>query len=479
MGIRSNMPKIPLVFLGLGLYRAWIEIVYVGTWIEFPSLSVAGQDVFDLAMVGVLLVCAALHRVVTPLFRKKGLLWTAAALTGAGTLVNFATIVWPGLASAVSFATAIACGAGVALLILIWSELYSCLSPYRVVAYYSASILACAVVVFVCRGFVLPYAAGASALLPIVSLACALKGFSSLPDDELPRKRVAVVGFPWKPVALMSIYAFAYGLRENDLTAVMGPMSSAGVVLASSIVLVGIVFFRERFDLDVMHRVALPAMVCSLVLVPASGFLGSTFANVCASLSYTAFSILIMSILCNLSRRYGFSAIMLFGLERGVRAIFSLLGRTTEAALGEAGQTLAASDMAVTGIVAVLVIVCAVMLWREPAGSARWELPLIEVDASEADATRDREGASEVRRIDRLSAACSLVRKAYQLTPREEDVLFLLVQGKSISEVADDLVIAKGTAKVHVRHIYEKLGVHARSELVDIVEERARDGALR
>lgn len=268
----AQVPKIPLVFLGLGLYRAWIEIVYVGTWIEFPTLMLAGQDVFDIAMVGVLLVCALLHRRVTPLFRKRAMLWVSVGLTSVGTLVNYLSILRPELAAAVSLPTAVVCGVGVAFLILIWSELYSCLSPYRVAVYYAASILACAAVVFVCRGFILSYVAVVSVLLPLASLACALHAFSLLPERDLPAPRRAVVSFPWKPVALMSIYAFAYGLRENELTAVMGPMSSWGVVLASLIVLVGIVFFRNRFDLDVMYRVALPAMVCSLVLVPASGF---------------------------------------------------------------------------------------------------------------------------------------------------------------------------------------------------------------
>lgn len=92
--MHSKVPKIPLVFLGLGLYRAWIEIVYVGTWIEFPSIALAGQDVFDMAMVAVLLGCALLHRMVTPLFRKRRTLWASAILTGAGTLVNYATVAW-------------------------------------------------------------------------------------------------------------------------------------------------------------------------------------------------------------------------------------------------------------------------------------------------------------------------------------------------------------------------------------------------
>jgi DNA-binding NarL/FixJ family response regulator len=43
-------------------------------------------------------------------------------------------------------------------------------------------------------------------------------------------------------------------------------------------------------------------------------------------------------------------------------------------------------------------------------------------------------------------------------------VLELLRQGMSNREIAQALWIAQSTAKVHVRHIFEKLGVRSRTE---------------
>jgi DNA-binding NarL/FixJ family response regulator len=40
-----------------------------------------------------------------------------------------------------------------------------------------------------------------------------------------------------------------------------------------------------------------------------------------------------------------------------------------------------------------------------------------------------------------------------------------MTQGRSNKEIARTLFISESTAKVHVRHIYEKLGVHSRAEL--------------
>ena len=61
------------------------------------------------------------------------------------------------------------------------------------------------------------------------------------------------------------------------------------------------------------------------------------------------------------------------------------------------------------------------------------------------------------------------VAEAHRLTPREREVMELLAQGKSLSGVAHELIIAEGTAKAHTRHIYEKLGINTRQELLDLL----------
>lgn len=57
------------------------------------------------------------------------------------------------------------------------------------------------------------------------------------------------------------------------------------------------------------------------------------------------------------------------------------------------------------------------------------------------------------------------LRRSEQLSPRERDVYELIIQGRSNREIASTLFISESTTKVHVRHIYEKLGVHTRAEL--------------
>jgi NarL family two-component system response regulator LiaR len=54
----------------------------------------------------------------------------------------------------------------------------------------------------------------------------------------------------------------------------------------------------------------------------------------------------------------------------------------------------------------------------------------------------------------------------YGLTPREREVLALMVEGLSNAEVAERLVISVATVKFHVRGILSKLGVKSRAEAV-------------
>lgn len=52
------------------------------------------------------------------------------------------------------------------------------------------------------------------------------------------------------------------------------------------------------------------------------------------------------------------------------------------------------------------------------------------------------------------------------LTPREKDVLRLLVNGQSYKMVAADLTISIDTVRTHIKSIYEKLEVNSKSEAV-------------
>lgn len=67
--------------------------------------------------------------------------------------------------------------------------------------------------------------------------------------------------------------------------------------------------------------------------------------------------------------------------------------------------------------------------------------------------------------------------RRFSLSPRESQVARLLCDNRSIGYICTALDLANGTAKTHIRHVYEKTGVHSRSELQVLAEKIAgQDG---
>jgi DNA-binding NarL/FixJ family response regulator len=52
------------------------------------------------------------------------------------------------------------------------------------------------------------------------------------------------------------------------------------------------------------------------------------------------------------------------------------------------------------------------------------------------------------------------------LTGRERQVLILLAQGKTVREIAEDLVLSRNTVDFHRSVVFRKMGFHARADLI-------------
>lgn len=104
------------------------------------------------------------------------------------------------------------------------------------------------------------------------------------------------------------------------------------------------------------------------------------------------------------------------------------------------------------------VVVVIVVTWQSGKSRSANE----EITASEGDPS-----VSPLARS--VADACMELAASYGLSPRETEVFVLLAQGRTRAFIQDQLVLSGSTVKTHVGHIYAKLGVDGRQEMMDVI----------
>ncbi len=65
---------------------------------------------------------------------------------------------------------------------------------------------------------------------------------------------------------------------------------------------------------------------------------------------------------------------------------------------------------------------------------------------------------------------CEHVAADYDLTPREQEIMALVAKGRSTPRIQEALGLTAGTVNTHLAHLYRKLDVHDKQELIDLLE---------
>ena len=112
-----------------------------------------------------------------------------------------------------------------------------------------------------------------------------------------------------------------------------------------------------------------------------------------------------------------------------------------------------------TVAVSVLILAATVLLFSEKELASKWGVDILE-EGGLIEHTAEEERVSE--RVEEFS-------RTYRLSPREQEVLALLAEGKTGRVIQQELFIAEGTFKAHTRHIYEKMGINSRKELFELL----------
>lgn len=456
--IWEKIPPTPFCFLGMGIFRVWTGIVNDGLVLPAPAGST--YSFFDLATAAVLLLLVALSRWIVPLRQRAGVFVFTGFCMIACACMRFYTVVHPDLAATLTWPALLLGAVGIAFILMLWSEFFGCINPLRVALYYSTGIIVSVFILWVFKGLALPWLWAGTCAVPIVSLGCLWRAYKTLPASEWPHANWGKFSFPWKPILVVSLYSFAFGLHESVFSGYLNTSSGEGDLFAALFVYLGIMFRRETFKFSSIWKLAMPLMLVSLV--PFGLFVpqGSWISDFCAVSSYMLYTILIVVILSNLSYRYGVCALWLFGIERAVRLVSVQAGLGASAFMPAADPQHLGALVPVTALIAIIIIVVTTFFFSERQLSSPWGVLL------KGAAGQDPEAYLEKNRI---GMKCRELAKQYELTTREEEILLLLALKKKPAAIEAELYVAKSTAKTHIKHIYQKLNVHSRQELFDLV----------
>lgn len=306
-------------------------------------------------------------------------------------------------------------------------------------------------------------------VLPIIAFGLVLKGaqplFERAGQGEPPAEVAIMRPATFLPLAsqlfaclFLFHLAFGFSLRYDE--ALRLPFADALLAIPLAAFVLYLVFSRKSPNDDVLARVSVVCVIAGFFVVTSDNRAALLSSNVLLSAGNTLFDMVAWVVLAEIANRNRAAALAVFSWGRGVCALGSIAG----AALGVWCNSLIATspDLLefVSGAMLVAVAAYALLGLRTFSFSETVE----HVDTGEGPAAAaSPEGVFEAR--------CAQVIEQYGLSKREGEVFRMLARGRDRAYVQEQLVISRNTVKAHVRHIYEKLGVHSHQDLIDLVQD--------
>lgn len=445
-----------------GCARAWATLTFTGaTGAGVLGAPPSGFDphlTFDVAFIAISVLLVLLFRRLVPLNENRTVKAVSFGCMVAASLLCVLAAWVPGAALGLTVAGSLAAGVGYGLFLLLAAEVLATFSLLRIFLFLSGAMLLGSVITFFCEGLGGIQAQAVLVLLPLLAALYLCGAYEHVPAADRPKHGVPKFSYPWKLFVLYGLYAFAYGMRANQLVAGAGRHSSVSTFILMAVLFATAYFASKRFNIGLLYRSPVVLMVCGFLLVPAESLLGTAASSYLIAISYSLMSFLVMFLLFDIAKRLGV-AIVAFTAIKNAEQLLQMAGGGATDALGMLGLPAATEALAVTVVVSVLILAATVLLFSEKELASKWGVDILE-EGGLIEHTAEEERVSE--RVEEFS-------RTYRLSPREQEVLALLAEGKTGRVIQQELFIAEGTFKAHTRHIYEKMGINSRKELFELL----------
>lgn len=453
----DNLEQMMPYLFALGCARAWMTLTFAAPGEVAVSASFDPHVLFDYVFAAFGVAATLFARRIVPLHRQP---WAKPAalgsMLGASLLIIFAPL-FHSTGAALPMLAVVLGAFGFCAVLLMFHEAIVPLSLVRIALYSAASRFIAVPLTYLCQGLSDDRFSLILMLLPLVSMGSLMLAFRALPSQSAESPAYPPFRFPWKPFAVVCVYAFAYGLRSSQLPEGAGVHSSLSTAIAMGAFCIVVYFFSDRFSVSSLFRSPLMLMVCGLALIPAEGVLGTAAAGYLIAMGMSLISLLVGLLFYDLSKRTGVSIVALTGITRAT-SLFKLWGGNVADMLGTSGVPAATQNVVITAAVVMLVLASTLMLLSEKELASRWGIRLLQTE----------DLAEESLRAERMAERCDAVSASCHLSPREDEICRLIAGGKTNPQIERELFIAPGTLKAHIQHIYVKCGVHSRKELIEL-----------
>lgn len=74
-----------------------------------------------------------------------------------------------------------------------------------------------------------------------------------------------------------------------------------------------------------------------------------------------------------------------------------------------------------------------------------------------------------------IDTICNQIIAEFKLSEREGEILKFIARGNTVNSIASKLVISPHTVNTHIRHIYDKVGIHKRGELLEYINMKKEE----
>lgn len=426
----------------------------------------------------------------SPMRCRVALLGVCAFLSSAGSFLHFSGVAW--LPECIDWVPTAVFSVAFAFLLVACAEVYAEISAGRAVVYASVSYMLAYLGSTVVAEMGLQIVCVVETLLPLAVFVLVVQPVRS-PASDGPAKgmpvplaklvSVTLEAIPARVLAAIGITYFAIGSTLAQSGAPLDYFTwqtAIAAVLTSVVVMATCILLHGRVALTSLYKILMVGQVLAAFLLSewAEG------AQIAVVITFVGVKIVAWTLMAELA---------LLARARGTAP--AALVYAAGCLAGHIGEGLA-GVLSVFGFVnqGVLLIVVVALLVGAAAFLFTGEMGKYPDIADVAPASDGGEGTVRVQAgspcdgprpsraedpVVAQAAQPSLderigeLASSYMLSARETEVFRLWATGHTLKYIQEKLYLSPSTVKTHVRHIYDKTGVHSRSEIVELLDPLA------